>query len=580
MSDAPTPTKNALRAHKINRAGNRPQTAKEMITTFKKWQQAKKTGGANDLYFCASGRVLSGRFFLCNYNAVTPSHDPRKGFAPSVGFPELNGQTVNDRDYRNDSHAQEYTRGIAAHFDGRAIQEPIIISADGVVLSGNGRTMAGIIAAENTTDGAYIDYLRRVCGRYGFTISDVEAYDHPRLVFVLDEPLPYTAETFALFNQDTRKGQDKTETAIKYGKTINDTVFNRIISTINGFETLSEYYANTEAVTRCVNDLRACGAIEDSRYNVIFDGDGISATGREMIENILTGKVFALNPDCVRICTQYKSIRRAVVFALAELANNARLGADYSLTPELCAAVILVGDARKAGYKSGEKVSEYARQTTIFGGTVADYKNADIMYFADMLNGDKYTELKQYLSAYNHEAKDAANGQTSLFGDAQRTKGDICKAVREMTVENRHGLISAATKERMSEYEFISQSKIGTVSAGGYAKMLTTSGASVTVKVLNVACDFADIEYYGGAKGFCMVKKLRPTAEHLLTVPEWLVPGAVISNGHYCQRVKYVTAKTVEFEWINGGCFSEDIAEVIKSWEPYDGVCEILEDVA
>ena len=132
----------------------------------------------------------------------------------------------------------------------------------------------------------------------------------------------------------------------------------------------------------------------------------------------------------------------------------------------------------------------------------------------------------------------------------------------------------------MSEYEFISQSKIGTVCAGGYAKMLTASGASVTVKVLNVACDFADIEYYGGAKGFCMVKKLRPTAEHLLTVPEWLVPGAVISNGHYCQRVKYVTAKTVEFEWINGGCFSEDIAEVIKSWEPYDGVCEILEDVA
>jgi hypothetical protein len=45
--------------------------------------------------------------------------------------------------------------------------------------------------------------------------------------------------------------------------------------------------------------------------------------------------------------------------------------------------------------------------------------------------------------------------------------------------------------------------------------------------------------------------------------------------------VKYVTAKTVEFEWINGGCFSEDIADVIKSWEPYaKGICEILEEVA
>jgi hypothetical protein len=145
-----------------------------------KWQQATKTAGAKDFFFCASGRVLAGRFFICEYNAVTPSHEPGKGFAPAAGFPAINGQTVNDRDYQQDKHAQEYTRIIAAHFDGRAIQEPIIISADGVVLSGNGRTMAGIIAAENTTDGAYIDYLRRVCGRYGFTISDVEAYEHPR----------------------------------------------------------------------------------------------------------------------------------------------------------------------------------------------------------------------------------------------------------------------------------------------------------------------------------------------------------------------------------------------------------------
>ncbi len=34
------------------------------------------------------------------------------------------------------------------------------MSNDGVVLSGNGRTMAGELAAQNNTDGAYVDYLK------------------------------------------------------------------------------------------------------------------------------------------------------------------------------------------------------------------------------------------------------------------------------------------------------------------------------------------------------------------------------------------------------------------------------------
>lgn len=158
--------------------------------------------------------------------------------------------------------------------------------------------------------------------------------------------------------------------------------------------------------------------------------------------------------------------------------------------------------------------------------------------------------------------------KNGVFAESRRTKGSICRDAGEMTVENRHVIIPSAINE---------QSKIGTVCAGGYAKLLTASGASVTVRVLNMDCDFADIEYIGGAKGFAPLKSLRPTAEHLLSAPEWLVAGAVISDGHYCQRVKYVTAKSVEFEWINGGCFSEDIATVIKSWQPYNGECEVLE---
>jgi len=44
--------------------------------------------------------------------------------------------------------------GIAAKYDRQAYQEPVVVK-DGLVYSGNGRTQAGILAANNNTDDKY-----------------------------------------------------------------------------------------------------------------------------------------------------------------------------------------------------------------------------------------------------------------------------------------------------------------------------------------------------------------------------------------------------------------------------------------
>lgn len=92
----------------------------------------------------------------------------------------------------HDEAAQEITRETARNYDQRALQSPVVVSRDGVVLSGNGRTMAGEIAAREGTDSAYTD-------------------------------LPYTAETFAKFNRTDQKSQTKTGQAVKMGKVVDDT---------------------------------------------------------------------------------------------------------------------------------------------------------------------------------------------------------------------------------------------------------------------------------------------------------------------------------------------------------------------
>jgi len=81
-------------------------------------------------------------------------HEYSNGFAPSKGFPvDADGGTVNDRDYLRDKDAQMITRKIAAEYDARAIQSPVIVSRDGVVLSIN--------AGNFESFGDFLSYYRQ-----------------------------------------------------------------------------------------------------------------------------------------------------------------------------------------------------------------------------------------------------------------------------------------------------------------------------------------------------------------------------------------------------------------------------------
>ncbi|MCL1993465.1 MAG: hypothetical protein FWG66_11030, partial [Spirochaetes bacterium] len=86
-----------------------------------------------------------------------------KTFRKTPGFPKNeDGSTVNDRDYQADRAAQETVLSIAANFNGHALSfdSPVVVTQDGVVVSGNNRTMSSKLAAEKGTDGAYIETLR------------------------------------------------------------------------------------------------------------------------------------------------------------------------------------------------------------------------------------------------------------------------------------------------------------------------------------------------------------------------------------------------------------------------------------
>lgn len=383
-----------------------------------------------------TGEVLNGTWELHEASALTPSHDALNGFQKTDGFPvDGNGQTMNDRDYERDIEAQRITREIAANYDSRAIQSPVIIcSLNGIVLSGNGRTMAGVLAAEQDTDSLYIDYLYNHCREYGFTEDVLDRFDHPRLVlgvpFGLHRGDRFTAATFAQFNAQEMKAQSKTEKAVKLGKLVDDQTFGRILHTVNKFDTLCEFYADQQATADVLTELANAHVIGRMESPNFMDGESLSAEGRELLENTLIGKAFAQKADNVRMLTENKCMRKVVVTALSEIANNLTL-TDYSLESEFSQAIDLCYAALNNGYRWGDRVSGFARQQTLFGDedntntTVADYKNATVMMLADMLNNKQVTRLKKAFTCYNHQAHDAACGQVDMFTGSVKTKQDI-----------------------------------------------------------------------------------------------------------------------------------------------------------
>ena len=429
-----------------------------------KWDGATKVEGNPNAITLADGSTIRGHYVLTEAGAATASHDVNNAYEPTEGFPvDENGESVNDRDYKRDRDAQRIVRDMADNYDNRALQTPVIVSKDGIVLSGNNRTMSGEIAAKNGTDKAYVDHLREFGAMFGFTPEQIGGMQHPRVVFVPDEELPYDASTFARFNAEQQKKQSKPEHAVKLGKIVPDNVFTSITNDISRFDRMSDYYADDKSVASAISQLLDAGVINEMQLPELRTGNALSAAGKELIENTLIGKVFQTSPDAVRQIISTPTLRQSVVMGLNEIANNRTLAkSGYDLSKELAAAVDLVSRAKSDSpeiYKEGMPVSPYGRQHGLFDDEYGDSRVTDgvTLLLADLLNSGKPSDLRKVLSTYNNEAASSAAGQIDMFSGDVTSKEEILKNVlkyfRNATPKEQQALIDAAVAERKRRAE-------------------------------------------------------------------------------------------------------------------------------
>lgn len=417
--------KKAMTAKKVaETVGNTEQTegAHEAgSVAAQKFVNAPKLVGNKRTRMLADGETkIRGHYEIVPAESLTPSHDVNNGYKKSEGFPtDAEGRTVNDRDYEHDKAAQQNTDQIARKYNGMAIEQVPVVSDEGIVYDGNGRTMAGQKAAKEGTDAEYINDLLENAENFGFTREQIEqsGIKHPRLVLVTDERLPYDTATFSKFNRNEKKTQSNTEQAVAKAKSLTSDEVGAIVAEIEGNGSLDAFFNNSKAINDLVKTLVDKGIIGQNEVAQMMDSpERLSAQGREYVKNLLLGSIF--KPETIRMLGIDSTVKNKAINAIRSVMDNMKLG-EFSLRDEIDQAIQLLYEARQGG----NKVDTLLRTPDMFSEDAAKRYPSISQMMALALEG-KVADFRDLLDEYNRIAAARNTGEGSIF-EAAPTKEEL-----------------------------------------------------------------------------------------------------------------------------------------------------------
>lgn len=363
---------------------------------------------------------IKGHYEIVPAESLTPSHDVNNDYKKSEGFPtDAEGRTVNDRDYEHDKAAQQNTDQIARKYNGMAIENVPVVSDEGIVYDGNGRTMAGQKAAKDGTDGEYINDLLENAENFGFTREQIEqsGIEHPRLVMVTDERLPYDAATFAKFNRNEKKTQNNTEQAVAKAKTLTADEVGAIVAEIEGNGSLDAFFNNSKAINDLIKTLVSKGIIGQNEVAQMMESpERLSAQGREFVKNLLLGSIF--KPETIRMLGIDSTVKNKAINAIRSVMDNMKLG-EFSLRDEIDQAIQLIYEARQGG----NKVDTLLGTSEMFGEDAAK-RYSSISQMMALALEYKVSDFRDLLDEYNRIAKARNTGEGNMF-EAAPTKEEL-----------------------------------------------------------------------------------------------------------------------------------------------------------
>ena len=383
-----------------------------------KYKSAKVIEGDEDEIHIGKD-AITGKWKLAEADTPTASHD-ETSFHKTPGFPtNADGSTINDRDYGHDKAAQEAVSNIGADFDGRALKvdNPVVVTKDGIVISGNNRTMSSKIAARRGTDTKYIEALKKRAKKFGFTEDQISGFKNPRVIFETNQEGGYSTEQFAKFNESGKKEMGPTEKAVKVSKLIKTETVSTIAEKIGEFDTLGELYADKPAVNHIFAAFKNAGLIGENEVGKYMEEGTITEDGKTFIETALLGSVMSESNIRGFNRAGCKSIRGMLVRAITPLIENKSM-TGYSINNELNAAVDIVMQVAINKDKFNN-VEEFSKQQSMLEET-----NPIAVGLAKKMEGTQKA-FAEFMQSINGSLKYAANGEADIFIGGVESRDDI-----------------------------------------------------------------------------------------------------------------------------------------------------------
>lgn len=378
-------------------------------------------GRLRDIIF-SNNSTQTGYFAVVELDEILASHN-EKTFADTEGYPtDVFGKNVNDRNYSTDKNAQAKVISVAQNLNANILisTSPTasgtpIISVDGIVVSGNNRTMS-LKLAKNRFPEIYQNYVKVLkdeisLGGYGIDLNILQSFTNPILVRFDLGVKEYSAAELNRYNKVRSKSEKPIDVAIRLSRQLtgNEGCKMQLISLISDQETVSELYSDPSSVQRFKKILLGCGIITENEISNLFTSNSLTDSGKILYDTILLSLI--LNTSAIEISQNngVKSATRAIVNAIIPLVKNKAFD-EGKLVGAVNDALLIQNDMVSRGI---EDISDYVSQGNLFEENKLVYLQSVVInwYLNQTINLFKNALLK-----YNNSLESNIGG--SIFGDA------------------------------------------------------------------------------------------------------------------------------------------------------------------
>jgi hypothetical protein len=394
-----------------------------------------------------NGETRDATFAVVEMDDILASHD-ENSFNDTDGYPSQNGMNANPRNYKTDAVAMDKVNRDANNLkpsivisDSATPETGVpIITTDGIVVSGNGRTMA-IKLSERIAPEKYAEYrknLEKRAAKFGIDAAEVRQMSNPVLVKVDTKIKEYSIKELDAYNQKAQKGESPVDKAIKRAGiiTANQRLKDGILRIIEGYNTMSELFDNKADRSAIIDLFEANGIITaQERSEYVGANKELTEDGKDLVNDVLIATI--ISPEVMRATDNVKSFKKNIVNALPLLTENYR-NKDYSLEELINNAILLQSDMVSRGFKLNE-FYDFISQTQM-----GRPHNPDVVVMNRMI-AEGPNKFKEFVRKYNVAAETSGGG---MFASEALTReqalGQLAKTEDKISENERKIIASLA----------------------------------------------------------------------------------------------------------------------------------------